>query len=104
MCLKKLTSLITFRKKETEHLPKVTTWEGDCLGYKQVASKFSSIIKTIDKSFSILSLEGYDKWGKTFFLKEWVKDLGQQNEIAAYYSAWDISALDQPLPSFAFPV
>ncbi|WP_264682917.1 MULTISPECIES: KAP family P-loop NTPase fold protein [unclassified Wolbachia] len=100
MCLKKLTSLITFRKKETEHLPKVTTWEGDCLGYKQVASKFSSIIKTIDKSFSILSLEGYDKWGKTFFLKEWVKDLGQQNEIAAYYSAWDISALDQPLPSF----
>lgn len=33
-------------------------------------------------------------------MKEWVKDLEQQNEIAAYYSAWDISALDQPLPSF----
>lgn len=81
-------------------MPKVTTWENDCLGYKQVASKFSSTIKTIDQSFSIVSLEGYDKWGKTFFLKEWVQDLEQQNEIAAYYSAWDISALDQPLPSF----
>lgn len=33
-------------------------------------------------------------------MQEWVKDLEQQNEIAAYYSAWDISALDQPLPSF----
>lgn len=81
-------------------MPKVTTWENDCLGYKQVASKFSTIIKTIDQSFSIVSLEGYDQWGKTFFLKEWVKDLGQQNEIAAYYSAWDINALDQPMPSF----
>ncbi|MGY5877399.1 KAP family NTPase [Wolbachia endosymbiont of Nasonia oneida] len=100
MCLKKLISLITFKKKEEEQLPKVTTWENDCLGYKQVASRFSNIIKTINQFFSIVSLEGYDKWGKTFFLKEWVKDLEQQNEIAAYYSAWDISALDQPLPSF----
>ncbi|MGL9758103.1 MAG: P-loop NTPase fold protein [Wolbachia sp.] len=102
MCLKKLTSLITFRKKETEHPSKVITWENDCLGYKQAASRFSSIIKTIDQSFSIVSLEGYDKWGKTFFLQEWIKDLKQQNEIAAYYSAWDISALDQPLPSFLY--
>lgn len=98
--LKKTYIANNIKKKEEEQLPKVTTWENDCLGYKQVASKFSSIIKTIDKSFSIVSLEGYDKWGKTFFLKEWVKDLEQQNEIAAYYSAWDISALDQPLPSF----
>jgi len=60
-------SLITFRKKETEHLPKVITWKDDCLNYKQVASRFSAIIKTIDQSFSIVSLEGYDKWGKTFF-------------------------------------
>ncbi|WP_343289321.1 P-loop NTPase fold protein [Wolbachia endosymbiont of Encarsia formosa] len=99
MCLKKLISLITLKKKD-EQLPKVITWENDCLNYKQAASRFSTVIKTIDQSFSIVSLEGYDKWGKTFFLKEWVKDLGQQNEIAAYYSAWDISALDQPLPSF----
>lgn len=99
MCLKKLISLITFRKKEEEQLPKVITWENDCLGYKQIASKFSTIIKTIDQSFSIVSLEGYDQWGKTFFLKEWIKDLKQQNEIAAYYSAWDINALDQPMPS-----
>lgn len=38
--------------------------------------------------------------GQDVFLKEWVKELKQQNEIAAYYSAWDINALDQPLPSF----
>lgn len=67
MCFKKLISLVRFRKKEEEQLPKVIIWENDCLGYKQVASKFSSIIKTIGKSFSIVSLEGYDKWGKTFF-------------------------------------
>lgn len=38
--------------------------------------------------------------GQDIFLKEWVKELKQQNEIAAYYSAWDINSLDQPLPSF----
>nr|WP_232503078.1 P-loop NTPase fold protein [Wolbachia endosymbiont of Cimex lectularius] len=38
--------------------------------------------------------------GQDVFLKEWVKELKQQNEIAAYYSAWDISALGLSLPSF----
>lgn len=100
MCFKKLVSLITFKKKETAPPLKVVAWENDRLNYKQFSGKFNTIIKTIDKSFTIISLEGYDGWGKTFFLKEWVKELKQQNEIAAYYSAWDINALDQPLPSF----
>ncbi len=34
------------------------------------------------------------------FLKEWAKELKQQNEIAAYCSAWNINVLDQSLPSF----
>lgn len=67
MCFKKFISLVRFRKKEDEELPKVITWENDCLNYKQAASRFSTVIKTIDQSFSIVSLEGYDKWGKTFF-------------------------------------
>ncbi|WP_264705851.1 MULTISPECIES: KAP family NTPase [unclassified Wolbachia] len=100
MCLKKLISLITFKKKEIAPPLKVVAWENDRLNYKQFSGKFNNIIKTIDQSFTIISLEGYDGWGKTFFLKEWVKELKQQNEIAAYYSAWDINALDQPLPSF----
>ncbi|MFP3015977.1 MAG: P-loop NTPase fold protein [Wolbachia sp.] len=100
MCLKKLVSLITFKKKETAPPLKVVAWENDRLNYKQFSGKFNTIIKTIDQSFTIISLEGYDGWGKTFFLKEWIKELKQQNEIAAYYSAWDINALDQPLPSF----
>ncbi|WP_353284759.1 P-loop NTPase fold protein [Wolbachia endosymbiont (group A) of Lasioglossum fulvicorne] len=100
MCLKKLISFITFKRKKTAPPPKIMAWANDCLGYKQVSSRFSAIVKTIGKSFTIISLEGYDGWGKTFFLKEWVKELKQQNEIAAYYSAWDINALDQPLPSF----
>jgi hypothetical protein len=79
---------------------KVVAWENDLLNYKQFSGKFSTIVKTIDQSFTMISLEGYDGWGKTFFLKEWVKELKQQNEIAAYYSAWDINALDQSLPSF----
>ncbi|MDR0773553.1 MAG: KAP family NTPase [Wolbachia pipientis] len=100
MCLKKLVSLITFKKKETAPPLKVVAWENDRLNYKQFSGKFNTIIKTIDQSFTIISLEGYDGWGKTFFLKKWVKELKQQNEIAAYYNAWDINALDQPLPSF----
>lgn len=99
MYLKKLISWITFKKKEAAPLPEVV-WENDYLDYKQFSDKFNTIIKTIDQSFTIISLEGYDGWGKTFFLKEWVKELKQQNEIAAYYNAWDINALDQPLPSF----
>ncbi|MBC6686323.1 NTPase [Wolbachia pipientis] len=100
MCLKKLVSLVTFKKKGIAPPLKVVAWENDRLNYKQFSGKFNTIIKTIDQSFTIISLEGYDGWGKTFFLKEWVKELKQQNEIAAYYSAWDINALDQPLPSF----
>ncbi|TVS86523.1 NTPase, partial [Wolbachia pipientis] len=100
MCLKKLISLVTFKKKGIAPPLKVVAWENDRLNYKQFAGKFNTIIKTIDQSFTIVSLEGYDGWGKTFFLKKWVKELKQQNEIAAYYSAWDINALDQPLPSF----
>lgn len=93
-------SLITFRKKKIAPLLKAVAWEDDRLSYKQFSGKFNTIIKTIDKSFIMISLEGYDGWGKTFFLKEWIKELKQQNEIAAYYNAWDINALDQPLPSF----
>ncbi|MDR3132249.1 MAG: KAP family NTPase [Rickettsiales bacterium] len=100
MCLRKLISLITFRKKEAVSPSKVVAWENDLLNYKQFSGKFSTIVKTIDQSFTMISLEGYDGWGKTFFLKEWVKELKQQNEIAAYYSAWDISALGLSLPSF----
>src|SRR6266576_5460386 len=100
MYLKKLISWITFKKKEIAPPLKVVAWENDRLNYKQFSGKFNNIIKTIDQSFTIISLEGYDGWGKTFFLKEWVKELKQQNEIAAYYNAWDINALDQPLPSF----
>lgn len=100
MCLRKFISLITFRKKEAVSPSKVVAWENDLLNYKQFSGKFSTIVKTIDQSFTMISLEGYDGWGKTFFLKEWVKELKQQNEIAAYYSAWDISALGLSLPSF----
>ncbi|MDG7057163.1 MAG: KAP family NTPase [Wolbachia endosymbiont of Penenirmus auritus] len=100
MCLKKLISLITFRKKEAVSPSKAVAWENDLLDYKQFSGKFSTMVKAIDQSFTMISLEGYNGWGKTFFLKEWVKELKQQNEIAAYYSAWDINALDQPLPSF----
>ncbi|GFQ76468.1 KAP NTPase domain-containing protein [Trichonephila clavata] len=100
MCFKKFISLITFKKKKAVPPLKVVAWENDRLNYKQFSGKFNNIIKTIDQSFTIISLEGYDGWGKTFFLKEWVKELKQQNEIAAYYNAWDINALDQPLPSF----
>ncbi|WCR57607.1 P-loop NTPase fold protein [Wolbachia endosymbiont of Ctenocephalides felis wCfeJ] len=99
MCLKKFISSITFRKKEIAP-PLEAVWKNDFLSYGQFSNKFNTIIKTIDQSFTMISLEGYSGWGKTFFLKEWVKELKQQNEIAAYYSAWDINALDQPLPSF----
>jgi len=99
MCLyfKKLISLIKLKKKV---IPSEKAWKNDYLGYKQLADRFSTIIKTINNSFSVISLKGYSGWGKTFFLKEWIKDLKQQNEIAVYYSAWDINALDQPLASF----
>ncbi|QKX01543.1 NTPase [Wolbachia endosymbiont of Cruorifilaria tuberocauda] len=102
MCLGKLISLITLRKKELVQVQplKVAAWENDLLNYREFSSKFNTIIKTINQSFTIISLEGYSGWGKTFFLKEWVKELKQQDEIAAYYSAWDINALDQPLSSF----
>ncbi|WP_168463978.1 KAP family P-loop NTPase fold protein [Wolbachia endosymbiont of Ctenocephalides felis wCfeT] len=98
MCFKKLISIVKRRKNEPPQI--VVAWENDLLNYKQIANKFNTIIRTVEESFTIISLEGYDGWGKTFFLKEWVKELKQQGEIAAYYSAWDINALDQPLPSF----
>ncbi|MDD9331385.1 MAG: P-loop NTPase fold protein [Wolbachia sp.] len=98
MCFKKLISWITYKKKAVVQ-PEVV-WKNDNLDYRQFADKFGTIVKTIDNSFTMISLEGYSGWGKTFFLKEWVKELKRQNEIAAYYSAWDINALDQPLPSF----
>lgn len=69
MCFKKLVSLITFKKKETAPPLKVVAWENDRLNYKQFSGKFNTIIKTIDKSFTIISLEGYDGWGKTFFFE-----------------------------------
>ena len=59
MYLKKLISWITFKKKEAAPLPEVV-WENDYLGYKQFSGKFNTIIKTIDQSFTIISLEGYD--------------------------------------------
>lgn len=68
MYLKKLISLITFKKQEIAPPPKVMPWKNDHLNYKQFSGKFSTIIKTIDKPFTIVSLEGYDRWGKTFFL------------------------------------
>lgn len=100
MCFKKLISLIKFKKKKEALPPRVVAWENDYLDYKKLANKCNTIIKKNEEIFTIISLEGYDGWGKTFFLKEWIRDLKQQNEIAAYYSAWDINALDQPLPSF----
>lgn len=33
----------------------------------------------------MVSLKRYDGWGTTFFLREWVKELKQKYEIAAYY-------------------
>ncbi len=67
MCFKKFLSFITFKRKKTAPPPKIMAWANDCLGYKQVSSRFSAIVKTIDQSFTIISLEGYDGWGKTFF-------------------------------------
>ncbi len=100
MCLQKLISLIIPHKKEKPITEEA--WKDDYLGYQQFADKFNTIIKTVNNSFTIISLEGYSGWGKTFFLKEWTKALKQQNEIAAYYDAWDISALDKPLASFLY--
>jgi hypothetical protein len=91
-------SLIPYYKKEKPIEEKA--WKDDCLGYQQFADKFNTIIKTVNNSFTIMSLEGYSGWGQTFFLKEWTKALKQQDEIAVYHDAWDISALDKPLASF----
>ncbi len=100
MCLQKLISSIISCKKEKPIIEKA--WKNDYLGYQQFADKFNTVIKSVNNSFTIISLEGYSGSGKTFFLKEWIKELKQQNEIAAYYDAWDISALDKPLASFLY--
>ncbi|MDN5247892.1 MAG: P-loop NTPase fold protein [Wolbachia endosymbiont of Tyrophagus putrescentiae] len=97
MCFKKLIALI---KPKEKNVPQEKPWQDDLLGYERFSGKFNHVIKAMGSSFSIVSMEGYNGWGKTFFLKEWVKNLKQENEIATYYSAWDINALDQPLASF----
>lgn len=95
MYFKKLISLLKFKKKV---IPAEKFWQNDKLDYEQLADKFNSIIT--NNSFSIVSLESYSGWGKTFFLKEWTKTLQKQGELVTYYSAWDINAVDQPLVSF----
>ncbi|UWI83362.1 KAP family NTPase [Wolbachia endosymbiont of Howardula sp.] len=98
--LRKITILLKFKKQEKYlQLTKLIPWQNDYLGYRNLSKKFNNITLMNRSDFKIILLEGYEGWGKTFFLKEWVQDFKQKNIIASYYNAWTINALDQPLPS-----
>ncbi|WP_339047081.1 P-loop NTPase fold protein [Candidatus Mesenet endosymbiont of Phosphuga atrata] len=85
-----------FKKRKVEE-KKYEAWQEDCLEYQSIAINFTKIIKVIKDQHHIISLEADPGLGKTFFLQNWALDLKEQNEIAVYYDAWNINALEQPL-------
>ncbi|WP_333023342.1 KAP family P-loop NTPase fold protein [Wolbachia endosymbiont of Pentidionis agamae] len=97
MCFKKLLSFLKPKKKTVIH---ENIWQDSYFEYEQTVNKFNTILSTLESTDRVISLEGYSGFGKTFFLKKWIKTLESQNEIAVYYDAWDIYSLEQPLVSF----
>ncbi|WP_417783447.1 KAP family P-loop NTPase fold protein [Terasakiella pusilla] len=74
-------------------------WDGDVLGRKQLAGKLTTLVGGLRSSF-VISLEGSYGEGKTFFLRNWQKDLQEQGYITAYFNSWESDHLEDPFLPF----
>lgn len=76
-----------FRSKADEHsvlrvgsIFLVDPWEGDRLGYQEIGSTFTNLVKSIDTE-KVISIEAGFGRGKTFFRKAWAEHLRSEGEV-----------------------
>ncbi|WP_417691786.1 KAP family P-loop NTPase fold protein [Roseibium sp.] len=55
-------------------------WENDRLGYEEIGSAFTNLVKSIDTE-KVISIEAGFGRGKTFFRKAWAKQLKSAGEV-----------------------
>ncbi|MDD3182959.1 MAG: P-loop NTPase fold protein [Alphaproteobacteria bacterium] len=74
-------------------------WEADCLNVKKVADYLTPVIGSIRQPF-VISLNAPYGTGKTFFIRNWQKDLSDQGYKAVYFNAWETDYTDNALVAF----
>lgn len=74
-------------------------WEADCLDVKKVADYLTPVIGSIRQPF-VISLNAPYGTGKTFFIRNWRKDLTDQGFKAVYFNAWETDYTDNALVAF----
>ncbi|MER2520152.1 MAG: P-loop NTPase fold protein [Bdellovibrionales bacterium] len=75
-------------------------WSGDRLQAKRIADYLTPVIGSIKQPF-VISLNAPYGTGKTFFIKNWKKDLEDQGYKAVYFNAWETDYTGDVLVSFA---
>lgn len=55
-------------------------WDGDSLGYQEIGTTFTNLVKSIDTE-KVISIEAGFGRGKTFFRKAWAKSLKDAGEV-----------------------
>lgn len=74
-------------------------WEHDRLGFAEIGQSFTNIIQTIDDS-KVISIEAPFGYGKTFFCKEWAKQLKAAGELVIEIDALQSDHSGDPLITF----
>lgn len=74
-------------------------WEGDVLERKEVAKYLTPVIASTNKPFVISISSGFGT-GKTFFIKNWHKQLNDEGYKAVYFNAWETDYADDALIAF----
>lgn len=84
------------------------SWEDDKLKRKEHAefltqylvNKYSVAITQVQFSSFVLGIDAEWGYGKTYFMKNWQKDLQANNRIVIYFDAWKTDFSNEPLLSF----
>lgn len=74
-------------------------WSDDKLGRKDVATKLTNIVGTINQPF-VIGLNAQFGMGKTFFLQRWQRDLENAGHLAIYFNAWETDFSENPFIAF----
>lgn len=80
-------------------------WTDDKLGRSEVARYLTHFVEnefqrnTKEEAY-VISLNAPWGFGKTFFLKNWMKDLKKQKHFVVYFDAWKTDISNQPLVTF----
>jgi KaiC/GvpD/RAD55 family RecA-like ATPase len=90
--------MFTLQKKEP-HLEVEEAWKQDKLERQKVAEYLTAVMDSIRQPF-VISLNAPYGTGKTFFIRNWKKQLDKQNYKTVYFNAWESDYSDDALIAF----